>query len=65
VLFQLPMIDRDITCSMSRSASWENEAMEIFFHSPSTDRMAQKTYLLRRVATPDVFDYFERFYGPD
>jgi putative transposase len=39
------MTDNGITCSMSRSGNvWDNAAMESFFSSLKTERIARKTY---------------------
>ena len=54
-----------VTCSMSRSGNvWDNAAMESFFSSLKTERVASKTYRSRNDAKADVFDYIERFYNP-
>jgi putative transposase len=63
--FQRLMADQGITCSMSRSGNcWDNAAMESFFSSLKTERIARKTYRTRNDAKADVFDYIERFYNP-
>ena len=63
--FQRLMADQGITCSMSRSGNcWDNAAMESFFSSLKTERIARKTYRTRDEAKADVFDYIERFYNP-
>lgn len=63
--FQRLMADNGITCSMSRSGNvWDNAAMESFFSSLKTERVARKTYRTRNQARADVFDYIERFYNP-
>ena len=75
--FQRLMADHGVTCSMSRSGNcWEratrchrfepvaSAAMEGFFSSLKTERMAHKTYRTRDDAKADVFDYIERFYNP-
>ena len=63
--FQRLMTDNSITCSMSRSGNvWDNAAMESFFSSLKTERIARKTYRTRNQARADVFDYIERFYNP-
>jgi putative transposase len=63
--FQRLMTDNGITCSMSRSGNvWDNAAMESFFSSLKTERIARKTYRTRNQARADVFDYIERFYNP-
>jgi putative transposase len=63
--FQRLMADHGVTCSMSRSGNcWDNAAMESFFSSLKTERMARKTYRTRDQARADVFDYIERFYNP-
>ena len=63
--FQLLLMSNDITCSMSRSGNcWDNAAMESFFSSLKTERVARKTYRTRDQARADVFDYIERFYNP-
>jgi len=52
------------TCSMSRPGNvWDNAAMESFFSSLKTERIARKTYRTRNHAKADVFDYIERFYN--
>ena len=54
-----------VTCSLSRQGNcWDNAAMESFFSSLRTERMARKTYRTRNEAKADVFDYIERFYNP-
>jgi putative transposase len=59
------MADNGVTCSMSRSGNvWDNAAMESFFSSLKTERIARKTYRTRNHAKADVFDYIERFYNP-
>ena len=63
--FQRLMADNGVTCSMSRSGNvWDNAAMESFFSSLKTERIARKTYRTRNDARQDVFDYIERFYNP-
>jgi putative transposase len=58
------MADHSVTCSMSRSGNvWDNAAMESFFSSLKTERIAHKTYRTRDEAKADVFDYIERFYN--
>jgi putative transposase len=63
--FQLLLTSNGVTCSMSRSGNcWDNAAMESFFSSLKTERVARKTYRTRDQARADVFDYIERFYNP-
>lgn len=63
--FQRLMVDQGITCSMSRSGNvWDNAAMESFFSSLKTERIARKVYRTRDQARADVFDYIKRFYNP-
>ena len=63
--FQLLLTNNGVTCSMSRSGNcWDNAAMESFFSSLKTERVARKTYRTRDQARADVFDYIERFYNP-
>ncbi len=63
--FQRLMADNGVTCSMSRSGNvWDNAAMESFFSSLKTERIARKTYRMRNQAKAEVFDYIERFYNP-
>jgi putative transposase len=63
--FQRLMADNGVSCSMSRSGNcWDNAAMESFFSSLKTERIARKTYRTRNQAKQDVFDYIERFYNP-
>ena len=62
--FQRLMADHGVTCSMSRSGNvWDNAAMESFFSSLKTERIARKIYRSRDEARADVFDYIERFYN--
>ena len=63
--FQRLMADNGATCSMSRSGNVrDNAAMESFFCSLKTERIARKTYRTRNQARADVFDYIVRFYNP-
>jgi len=55
--FQRLMADNGVTCSMSRSGNvWDNAAMESFFSSLKTERVARKIYRTRNQAKADVFD---------
>ena len=57
--------EHGITCSMSRAGKvWDNAAMESFFSSLKTERVARKVYRTRSQARADVFDYIEVFYNP-
>lgn len=63
--FQRLLAGHGVTCSMSRSGNVrDNAAMEGFFSSLKTERVARKTYRTRDEARADVFDYVERFYNP-
>jgi putative transposase len=63
-LIQRLMADHGVTCSMSRSGNvWDNAAMESFFSSLKTERIARRIYRTRDEARADVFDYIERFYN--
>jgi putative transposase len=63
--FQRLITVHGIGCSMSRSGNvWDNAAMESFFSSLKTERMARKTDRTRDQARADVFDCIERFYNP-
>ena len=63
--FQRLMADNGVTCSMSRSGNvWDNAAMDNFFSSLKTERIARKTCRTRNQARQDVFDYIERSYNP-
>ena len=63
--FQKLLADHGVICSMSRSGNvWDNAAMESFFSSLKTERIARKVYRTRDQARADVFDYIERFYNP-
>jgi putative transposase len=58
------MADHGVVCSMSRSGNvWDNAAMESFFSSLKTERIARKTYRTRDEAKADVLDCIERFYN--
>jgi putative transposase len=62
--FQRLMADHGVTCSMSRAGNvWDNAAMESFFSSLKTERIARRVYRTRDEARADVFDYIERFYN--
>jgi putative transposase len=62
--FQRLLSDHGVTCSMSRSGNvWDNTAMESFFSSLKTERVARKVYRTRDQARADVFDYIERSYN--
>ena len=62
--FQELLKDQGITCSMSRAGEvWDNSAMERFFSSLKTERIARKTYRTRNQAKAEVFDYSERLYN--
>ena len=63
--FQRLLAEHGVTCSLSRSGNvWDNAAMESFFSSLKTERLAGKVYRTRDQARADVFDYIERFYNP-
>ena len=63
--FQRLMADSGVTFSMSRCGNcWDNAAMESFFSSLKTERIARKVYRSRDEVRADVFDYIERFYNP-
>jgi putative transposase len=59
------LADQSIVRSMSRAGNvWDNAAMESFFSSVKTERIARKVYRTRDDAKADMFDYIERFYNP-
>ena len=63
--FQELLKEQGIRCSMSRAGEvWDNSAMESFFSSMKTERVARKVYRTRDEARADVFDYIECFYNP-
>ena len=63
--FQDLLREQGIQCSMSRAGEvWDNSAMESFFSSMKTERVARKVYRSREEVRADVFDYIERFYNP-
>lgn len=63
--FQRLLVELGITCSMSRAGNvWDNSAMESFFSSLKTERLARKTFRTRDEIRSEVFDYIERFYNP-
>lgn len=63
--FQRLLSELGVTCSMSRSGNvWDNSAMESFFSTLKTERIARKVYRTRDQARAEVFDYIERFYNP-
>ena len=56
--------EQGITSSMSRAGEvWDNSAMESFFSSMKTERIARKVYRTRDDVKADVFDYIEAFYN--
>ena len=58
------MADNGVICSMSRLGNvWDNAAMERFFSSLKTERIARKTYRTRNQAKAEVFDNSERLYN--
>jgi putative transposase len=62
--FQRLLADNGVACSMSRSGNvWDNAAMESFFSSLKTERVARQVYRTRDAARADIFDYIERFYN--
>ena len=65
-IHQRLMADNGVVCSMSRSVNfWDSAAMESFFSSLKTERVARKLYRTRDEARADVFDDIERFYNPE
>lgn len=63
--FQRLLTELGVTCSMSRAGNvWDNSAMESFFSSLKTERLARKTFRTRDEIRAEVFDYVERFYNP-
>jgi putative transposase len=63
--FQQLLAELGVTCSMSRSGNvWDNSAMESFFSSLKTERLARKTFRTHDEIRAEVFDYIERFYNP-
>jgi transposase len=58
--FQRLMAEHGIICSMSRSGNvWDNAAMESFFSSLRTERIARKVYRTRDDARADAFEEIE------
>jgi putative transposase len=63
--FQRLLDSNGIVCSMSRRGNcWDNAAMESFFSTLKTERLAKHHYKTRDDLRADVFDYIERFYNP-
>ena len=63
--FQRLLETHGIVCSMSRRGNcWDNAAMESFFSTLKTERLARRHYKTRDELRADVFDYIERFYNP-
>lgn len=63
--FQRLLAELNVTCSMSRAGNvWDNSAMESFFSSLKTERLARKIFRTRDEIRAEVFDYVERFYNP-
>ena len=64
--FQGLLREQGIRCSLSRAGEvWDNySAMERFFGSMKTERMARKVYRNREEIRADVFDSIGRFYNP-
>jgi len=64
-VFQKPLADGGIECSMSRLGEChDNAVMECFFSRLKDDRVSRRRYLTRDAARIDIFDYIERFYNP-
>lgn len=58
--FQDLLKEQGITCSVSRAGEvWDNSAMESFFSSMTTERIARKVYRTREEVRSDVFDYID------
>ena len=55
---------RTWACLRGKDMATDNAAMESFFSSLKTERVARKTYRTRNEAKADVFDYIECFYNP-
>ena len=63
--FRRLLVELGVTCSMSRAGNvWDNSAMESFFSSLKTERLARKVFRTRDEIRAEVFDYVERFYNP-
>ena len=63
--FQDSMREQGIRCSLSRAGEvWDNSAMERFFGSMKTERMARKVNRNREEIRADAFDSIWRFYNP-
>lgn len=63
--FQRLLNSHGIVCSMSRRGNcWDNAAMENFFSTMKTERLAKRHYKTRDELRADVFDYIERLYNP-
>jgi putative transposase len=62
--FQSLITENGVNCSMIRSGNvWDNPAIESFFSSKKTERVAIKVLQTRDSGRADVFDYIERFYN--
>lgn len=63
--FQRLLTYHGVICSMSKRGNcWDTAAMESFFSSLKTERVARTVYRTRDETKADVFDYIERFYNP-
>ena len=63
--FQELLLERNITCSMSRKGNcWDNAMMESFFATLKKERIHHESYATREAARQSVFEYIELFYNP-
>ena len=57
--------DNNLEASMSRRGNcYDNAVAESFFQLLKRERVRRKTYVNRKVARQDIFDYIEFFYNP-
>ena len=57
--------NNNLEASMSRRGNcYDNAVAESFFQLLKRERVRRKTYVNRKVARQDIFDYIEFFYNP-
>jgi transposase InsO family protein len=62
--YQRLLVERGITCSMSRRANcWDNAPMESFFASLKKELVHHEDYQTREEAKASIFEYIEVFYN--
>ena len=62
--FQNSLMQNKIICSMSRTGNcWDNAVAESFFKTIKTELIYHHSYLNRKLAIQNIFEYIEVFYN--